>query len=90
MFLLAFALLISPLAAYAEEGLRRTVEALSATESRMTGYPGTEAARDWLVAELADMGVDEIYRHEFPVLVPSVVVTTWGDSRCGRGWQEYF
>lgn len=70
MFLLAFALLISPLAAYAEEGLRRTVEALSATESRMTGYPGTEAARDWLVAELADMGVDEIYRHEFPVLVP--------------------
>ena len=46
MFLLAFALLISPLAAYAEEGLRRTVEALSATESRMTGYPGTEAARD--------------------------------------------
>ena len=54
----------------AEVSLRRTVEALSAPASRMTGYPGATAAREWLVAELESLGIAEIYRHEFPVLVP--------------------
>ena len=72
MRLLVLALLISPLtvAVQGEEGLRRTVAALAAAESRMTGYPGGEVSRDWLVAELRGMGIDEIYRHEFPVVVP--------------------
>ena len=54
----------------AEVSLRRTVEALSAPASRMTGYPGAAVAREWLVAELESLGIAEIYRHEFPVLVP--------------------
>ena len=53
-----------------EVRLRRTVETLSAPASRMTGYPGATAAREWLVAELERLGIAEIYRHEFPVLVP--------------------
>ena len=53
-----------------EESLRRTVTALSAPESRMTGYPGIAQAADWLTAELETMGIAEIYRHEFPVPVP--------------------
>ena len=53
-----------------EARLRRTVETLSAPASRMTGYPGATAAREWLVAELERLGVAEFYRHEFPVLVP--------------------
>ena len=70
-FLLA--LLTSPAVAAGAEreaSLRHTVETLSAPASRMTGYPGATAAREWLVDELAGMGVHEIYRHEFPVLVP--------------------
>ena len=53
-----------------EGDLRRTVETLSSAPSRMSGYPGLVQAREWLVAELQGMGLDEIYRHEFPVLVP--------------------
>ena len=64
-------LLLAVLAAGAEEArLRRTVETLSAPDSRMTGYPGAAVAREWLVAELESLGVAEFYRHEFPVLVP--------------------
>ena len=53
-----------------EERLARTVTALSARESRMTGYPGIVEAADWLTAELEAMGIGEIHRHEFPVPVP--------------------
>ena len=64
-------LTLAALAAGAEEvRLRRTVEALSAPASRMTGYPGATAAREWLIAELESLGIAEFYRHEFPVLVP--------------------
>ena len=50
--------------------LRHTVETLSAPASRMTGYPGAAVAREWLVAELESLGITEVYRHEFPALVP--------------------
>ena len=73
LLLLVLALLTSPaLAAESEREvrLRRTVETLSAPASRMTGYPGAAAAREWLVAELERLGISEFYRHEFPVLVP--------------------
>ena len=53
-----------------EARLRRTVEVLSTPASRVTGYPGAVAARAWLADALAGMGVEEIYGHEFPVLVP--------------------
>ena len=72
LFFLAL-LLSSPTVAIGSEseaGLRRTVETLSAPASRMTGYPGATAAREWLVAELESLGITEFYRHEFPVLVP--------------------
>lgn len=52
------------------EGLRRTVTALAAPASRVTGYPGAESAERWLTAELQRMGVGEIYRHPFPVPIP--------------------
>ena len=71
LFLLLAVLLVPSLATGDEEApLRRTVEALSAPASRMTGYPGAAVAREWLVAELESLGITEIYRHEFPVLVP--------------------
>ncbi|MCY4606872.1 MAG: hypothetical protein OXE49_21795, partial [Gemmatimonadetes bacterium] len=64
-------LLVPSLAAGDEEArLRHTVETLSAPASRMTGYPGAAVAREWVVAELEGLGIAEIYRHEFPVLVP--------------------
>ena len=53
-----------------QERLRRTVTALSAPASRMTGYPGITEAASWLTAELQAIGLEEIYRHEFPVPVP--------------------
>ena len=31
---------------------------------------GCNVAREWLVAELESLGIAEIYRHEFPVLLP--------------------
>ena len=71
LFPLLAVLLVPSLAIGGEEvRLRRTVETLSAPASRMTGYPGAAAAREWLVAELERLGIAEIYRHEFPVLVP--------------------
>lgn len=71
LFPLLAVLLVPSLATGDEEArLRRTVETLSAPASRMTGYPGATAAREWLVAELEGLGIAEIYRHEFPVLVP--------------------
>ncbi|MCY3738595.1 MAG: FtsX-like permease family protein [Gemmatimonadaceae bacterium] len=53
-----------------QESLRRTLAALSAPACRMTGYPGILQAGDWLTAELKTLGIEEIYRHEFPVPVP--------------------
>ncbi len=67
------ALLTSPALAVESERearLRRTVEAFAEPASRMTGYPGAAVAREWLVAELESLGITEVYRHEFPVLVP--------------------
>ena len=72
-------LLLAPLLATAspaasapdlEENLRRAVTALSAPESRMTGYPGIIQAANWITAELEAMGIGEIHHHEFPVPVP--------------------
>ena len=72
LFLIASMLASPVLAAESEREarLRRTVETLSAPASRMTGYPGATVAREWLVAELEHLGITDIYRHEFPVLVP--------------------
>ena len=73
LFLLLLASPTSPVLAAESEreaSLRSTVEVLSAPASRMTGYPGAAVAREWLVAELESLGIAEIYRHEFPVLVP--------------------
>ena len=71
LFPLLAVLLVPSLATGDEEArLRRTVEVLSTSDSRMTGYPGAAAAREWLVAELESLGIAEVYRHEFPVMVP--------------------
>ena len=71
LFLLLTMLFVPSLATGDEEArLRHTVETLSEPASRMTGYPGAAVAREWLVAELEGLGIAEIYRHEFPVLVP--------------------
>ena len=53
-----------------QESLHRTVTALSAPASRMTGYPGILQAANWLTTELKAIGIGEIHHHEFPVPVP--------------------
>ena len=50
--------------------LRATIEALSAVESRLAGYPGAEAAAAWVERELRVVGVEAVRRDSFAVVVP--------------------
>ena len=70
MLALILVLALSTAAAAVEAGLRHSVAEFSAPASRMTGYPGVVQVREWLVSQLQDLGLDEIYRHEFAVPVP--------------------
>jgi len=53
-----------------ESRLRRSVEKLSSYESRLTGSAGAHAAADWIENELRGLGIDQVYEHEFPALIP--------------------
>ena len=58
---------------YADEltdQLRSHVTVLSAFQSRITGYPGSVQAADYLEDPLREMGIGEIYSHHFKVPVP--------------------
>ena len=50
--------------------LDNSIYELSSHASRLTGYPGAEAAADWIEGQLLGMGIGEIHRHEFPLLMP--------------------
>ena len=50
--------------------LHATITDLAMVESRVTGYPGAEAAADYLAEALAAAGVSEVHTQSFPVPVP--------------------
>ncbi len=53
-----------------DERLRDAVAALSAVESRVTGYAGAAEAAEYLIQALGHSGVTEIHRQSFAVPVP--------------------
>ena len=57
-------------AAPLEDRLQTTVARLAGVESRVTGYPGADAAAEYLADELRAAGVREIHVQEFGVPVP--------------------
>ena len=50
--------------------LRATIEALSAVESRLAGYPGAEVGAALVERELVAAGVEAVRRDSFAVVVP--------------------
>ena len=52
------------------ERLAEHVDVLAGMGSRMSGYPGAEAAADYLEEQLRGFGIEEIYRREFGLPVP--------------------
>ena len=53
-----------------EHRLRTAVARLAGVESRVTGYPGADAAAEHLAGELREAGVREVHVQEFGVPVP--------------------
>ncbi len=53
-----------------QASLRTTVEAMAAYESRISGYPGSEGASDWVEQAFQQIGLSNITREEFPVTLP--------------------
>jgi len=54
------------------ERIREHVRALTRTPSRLTGYPGSEQAAEYILAQLRGMGVDDVYVQPFRTPVPIV------------------
>jgi len=54
------------------EQLAEDIRALSSLPegSRLSGYPGAKAARDYIVKRLHGLGIERVYLQEFPVVVP--------------------
>lgn len=52
------------------QALARSVEALSALGSRVTGYPGADQAATWLEEQLHADGIQRVHRHAFSLPVP--------------------
>ncbi|MSS73995.1 MAG: hypothetical protein EXS64_21300, partial [Candidatus Latescibacteria bacterium] len=52
------------------ERLRETVTRLSSVESRVTGYPGAEAAARYIEGEFRRLGMQDVRLEPFPVTVP--------------------
>ena len=53
-----------------EQRLRQTVEELAGMGSRVTGYPGSVRAAEYLREKLRAAGVTEIHTQNFPVPIP--------------------
>ncbi len=63
--------LLLPMPCYGEVAfLRAAIEALSAVESRLAGYPGAEAGAALVERELVAAGVSGVQRDSFAVVVP--------------------
>ena len=52
------------------EGIRATVEFMASVGSRISGYPGSDRAADYVADALAAAGVQEVTREEYPLTVP--------------------
>jgi len=52
------------------EAIRRTVEQLAAPGSRLAGYPGCDAAADYIEQQFLDMGLERVSSEEYLVTVP--------------------
>ena len=59
-----------PRAPQVESGWLQHVRTLAEVGSRVTGYPGAQAAADYVEKQLEEYGVEEIYRRPFRVPVP--------------------
>lgn len=70
LFFFLFLFLATALQAAPPDRLRTTTEALSSVASRMTGYPGSVQAAEYLEGAMREMGIAEIYHHHFRVPVP--------------------
>ncbi|MCL5269189.1 MAG: hypothetical protein M1457_01200 [bacterium] len=52
--------------------IRSYMREFTSTDSRMTGYPGSEKAYKFILDELKTMGLNQVEIQEFPVAVPIV------------------
>ncbi len=52
------------------ERIRATVEYMASVGSRISGYPGSDAAADYVAEAFAAAGIREIVREEYPLSVP--------------------
>jgi len=50
--------------------IRATIEYMASMDSRISGYPGSEKATDFIVETFAEIGVEAITRDQFDVTVP--------------------
>lgn len=53
--------------------LRHTINYLASLGSRVTGYPGCEAAAKFVEQKFRELGLEDVTVEEFPVLVPVTV-----------------
>ncbi len=64
-------LLLAPAALSADAaGLRATIDTLASFESRVPGYPGNARAADYLERRLRSLGLRDLRRETFEVVVP--------------------
>lgn len=54
-------------------GLSRHIEALSSIDSRVTGYPGSYQAADYVHRQFEEIGLQDVRRDSFEVTVPVVL-----------------
>ena len=64
--------------------IARHIETLSATPSRMSGYPGADAAFAHIRRELERIGLTEFFVQEFPVAAP-IVEHAWLEAEMPEG-----
>ncbi|MEE3258528.1 MAG: FtsX-like permease family protein [Candidatus Latescibacterota bacterium] len=83
--LILFALNADPTLTEAS-GLRETVELLSSFGSRLSGYPGAEAAADYVENRLRDMGLESVTREPFEITVP---IDRGGELYIGENIEPY-
>ena len=67
---LAVALFVSGSEAVMDARLRETVEFMASHGSRVAGYPGCDAAADFIEREFRSIGLDSVSREEYEVTIP--------------------
>jgi hypothetical protein len=67
------------------ERIRTTIEFMSSRGSRVSGYPGSREASDYVEDAFRRLGVGDVRREEFEITVPldlgaSLIVPEWGET----------